>query len=204
MTKQDFSELLAMRHEQRGVEFKRAGSRVDKHLVAKVVRAAISMANRRDGGLVVIGVDEDADGKPVPSGISEENLQTWNHDDFADSLAEYVDPSVDFELETLEYEGKNLLLIHIREFEDIPVLCKKSYSDVLRAGACYVRSRRKPETVEIPTQADMRDLLDLATQKGVRKFISQARAVGLNLTTEISPPTDKELFDKQLSDLLKG
>lgn len=202
MTEQEFKELLAIGHEQRGVEFKRAGSRRDdKQLLAKVVRATISMANRRDGGLLVVGIDEDANGVPIPTGISETNLQTWNHDDFADSLAEYVDPSVIFELEIITFDSKKFLLIHVREFEDIPVLCKKTYADVLRAGACYVRTRRKPETVEIPTQVDMRDLLDLAIEKGVRRFVSQSRAAGLGLTGAL-PPTDKELFNKQLGDLL--
>ena len=202
MTEQEFIELLARGHEQRGIEFKRAGSRRDdKHLLAKVIRATISMANRRDGGLVIVGIDEDDNGIPVPVGISDDDLATWSHDEFADSLAEYADPSVDFEVEIVDYSSKKFLVIHVQEFSDIPVLCKKAYSDVLRAGACYVRTRRKPETVEIPTQTDMRDLLDLAIEKGVRKFIAQARAAGLG-SSDLLPPSDNELFNQQLGILL--
>lgn len=71
-----------------------------------------------------------------------------------------------------------IVALQIREFESIPILCRKNYDDILRAGACYVRSRRKPETVEIPNQEDMRDLLDLATEKGLRKYFSQSALQG--------------------------
>ena len=90
----------------------------------------------------------------------------------------------------------------VEEFSDIPVLCKRSYDNVLRDGACYVRTRRKPETSEIPTQADMRDLLDLAIDKGVSKFLNRAQRVGLSFpSTVASPVTDQERFDEQLRDV---
>ena len=200
MDVQEFKELISLGREQRGVEFKRAGSRKDKHLLAKVVRVVLSMANRRNGGLVIIGVEEDSNGTPIPSGISEEELETWNYDNFSDSLARYADPSVSFDLEIAEYDNKKFLAIKVQEFEDIPVLCKSNYADVLREGACYVRSRRKPETIEIPTQADMRDLLQLAIEKGVRKFVSQARTARLDFVSS-SIVTDTELFNQQLSRL---
>lgn len=201
MDTQVFSEIIALGREQRGVEFKRGGLRKDKHLLTKVARAVIGMANRRDGGRVIVGVDEDENGVPVPQGLTAEDLSTWAYDDVANSLAEYVDPSVSFDLEVVEYEDKQFVVLTVHEFEDIPVLCKKDYPDVLRAGACYVRPRRKPETVEIPSQADMRDLLDLAVEKGVRTFVARARAAGLSLSGQL-PPTDVDLFDKQMESFL--
>jgi len=200
MNKQEFSEIIALGREQRGVEFKRGGSRKNKHLLTKVVRAVMSMANRRDGGYVIVGV-EDEDGMPVPKGLTDEDLSTWIYDDVADSLSEYVDPNVSFDLKVIEYEGKQFVVLIVHEFEDLPILCKKDYSDVLRAGACYVRTRRKPETVEIPSQVDMRDLLDLAVEKGVRRFVARARTVGLSLTGPL-PPTDADLFNKQIENFL--
>jgi predicted HTH transcriptional regulator len=201
MNQQEFKELLERGREQRAVEFKRAGSRKDKLLLARVIRAVIGMANRRDGGLVIIGVDEDDNKRPVPSGISDEDLSTWTHDDFADASATYADPNVSFDLETVDCEGKKFIVIHVEEFEDFPVICKRDFPDVLRSGACYVRPRRKPETVEIPTHTDMRDLLELAAEKGVRRFIKQAHGAGLGLTAE-TISSDAELFDKQLGDLI--
>jgi hypothetical protein len=55
------------------------------------------MANRRDGGVVIIGVDETGSGL-IPVGLNTADLSTWQYDDVADSLAAYADPSVSFEL----------------------------------------------------------------------------------------------------------
>ena len=104
---------------------------------------------------------------------------------------------MDFDLESFEHQGKWYMILRVREFEDIPVLCKRDYEKVLRDGACYVRSRRKPETAEIPSEVDMRDLLELATEKRLRKFVAQARAAGLDLAGAASP-SDQERFDNQL------
>ena len=200
MDAQEFGEIIAFGRERRGVEFKRGGSRKDKQLLTKVVRAMIGMANRRDGGRVVIGVDED-NNCLVPNGITAEDLPTWHYDDLADSVAEYADPSMDFDLEIVEYEGSTFVVLAVQEFADIPVLCKRDYPGTLRAGACYIRTRRKPETTEIPTQADMRDILELAVEKGVRRFIVQARAADLALSGSL-PPTDAEQFARQIEEFL--
>lgn len=199
MTEQEFAEYLSLSHELTGVEFKGPGPRSHKHLFAKVVRAVLGMANRRDGGIVIVGVD-DSRGVLKPVGLSDGDLTTWKkYDDVASALAAYADPGVRFELEIQEHEKRNYVVLHVQEFDDIPVLCKKDYPPVLRDGACYVRSRRKPETTEIPSQADMRDLLELATEKRLRRFITQAHTVGLALSG-VTPPTDQDLFDKQRID----
>ena len=123
-------------------------------------------------------------------------------DSLSDQVANYADPSAGFTLEKLEYEGNPYVVIEVEEFSDVPVLCKRDYADVLREGACYVRPRRKPETTEIPTQADMRDLLDLAIEKGVTQFLERARRVGLFISPTIETSiSDQESFDEQLGDL---
>ncbi len=55
MTEQDFEGLLALGYETNGVEFKGRGNRTDSAFLAGVIRAILGMANRRDGGLVIIG-----------------------------------------------------------------------------------------------------------------------------------------------------
>jgi predicted HTH transcriptional regulator len=203
MTEEEFMELLSYGREQRGVEFKGPGSKTgNKQLFAKVVRAVLSMANNRNGGLVIIGVAEDEHGKPVPSGISELDLATWDYDEIADSFAQYADPSINFDTEIVEFKGNKFIVINVHEFEDIPILCKKEYQGVLREGACYIRTRRKPETAEIPTQTEMRDLLDLAIIKNIRKYLSIAYTAGLEVS-ETTKQNDEELFNKQLGDLLE-
>ena len=199
MTDEEFVQLLALGRELSGLEFKGPGPRSDRQLFSQVVRAVLGMANRRDGGTVVIGV-EDNQTSLTPVGLTDEDLVTWSYDAVADGIAVYADPYVSFELQTLAHAGKNYVTIEVREFEDIPVLCKRDFPDVLRNGACYVRTRRKPETSEIPAQAEMRDLLDLATDKGVRRFLARAESTRM-ISFNAPAPDDRERFDEQLGDL---
>lgn len=92
------------------------------------------------------------------------------------------------------------MVLDIEEFPDIPVLCKRDYDNVLRSGACYVRSRRKPETSEIPTQTDMRELLDLASSKAVVRRLTEYRRMGLIPDVPLVL-TDQERFDEQTGEL---
>ena len=187
MTDEEFAQIMGLAHEIRGLEFKGPGRSTDRRLFAQVVKAVLGMANRRDGGRVVVGV-EDLGDSLHPVGLDVTQLATWNYDDVADRIATYADPSVAFDLEVTEYNGRSYVVIQVEEFADVSVLCKRAYDDVLRDGACYVRPRRKPETTEIPTYADMRDLLDLAVEKGVRRLLAQVQRVGLTVPPDITVP----------------
>ncbi len=147
----------------------------------------------------MIGVQDDG-GALHPVGVDEPNLATWQYDGVADALAEYADPGVSFDLEFKAHDGRTYVVLEVAEFDDVPVLCKRAYGDVLRSGACYVRPRRKPETSEIPTQAEMRDLLDLATDKGVQRFLARAQRTGM-ISFIAAAPDDRERFGEQLGDL---
>lgn len=200
VTDSEFARIMERRRELRGVEFKGPGLLSEGRLAAQVVKAAIGMANRRSGGSVIIGVQEDAGFTPV--GLSETEAATWKYDAVADRIASYADPGVEFELEIKEFGGQRFAVIEVAEFADIPVLCKRSYGNVLHDGACYVRTRRKPETADLPTYADMRDLLDLAIEKGVRRSLEWAQRVGLYQPTETpAAATDERQFGEQQGDL---
>ena len=203
MTDEEFAKIIALGHETRGVEFKPPGPLSNRPLAARVVRAVLGMANRRDGGLVIIGV-EDIDDVLNPVGLTDDDLATWNYDDVADRLAAYADPSVSFKREVSEYNGNRYLVLDVEEFADIPVLCKRDYERdsqrILRNGACYVRSHRKPETSEIPTQTDMRELLDLASDKAVIRRLTEYRRMGLIPDVPLVL-TDQDRFDEQAGEL---
>jgi hypothetical protein len=50
--------VLVLQHELPGVEFKSPGPRGERALFHSVVRAVLGMANRRDGGRIVLGLRE--------------------------------------------------------------------------------------------------------------------------------------------------
>jgi predicted HTH transcriptional regulator len=204
VTNEAFGEILALGYERRNTEFKGPGARSSQPLFARLIRAVLGMANQQDGGLVVIGV-ADVAGLLDPVGLTPEDLATWRYDDVAAGIAPFADPFVSFDLEVREYDAKQFIVLQVREFDEIPVVCRRDYLDILRPGACYVRSRRKPETSEIPSQTEMRELLALATTKGLRKFVGQAIAVGLlSVASPLQLQSDAELYDKELGDLRHG
>lgn len=184
MDQTEFAEILARGYELREVEYKGPGQRDQRPFLARVARAVIGMANLRDGGRVVLGVEDDG-GRPRPVGLDPNQLASWSrYEDVVASLGEYAQPSVSFDLEVQRFQGLQLIVLRVHEFADIPVLAAREAHDerqqlILRRGACYVRSRHRVETAEIPTQDEMRELLDLAIEKGVRRFVEVAHAAGL-------------------------
>jgi len=208
LTQNQFEDLLTLEHEIPGVEFKGPGPRGDDYLRAKVARAVMGMTNRRDGGIVIIGVEERG-GVLNPAGLSQNDVGSWrNNDRVIDALASYMNPPAIFDLSIREFQEKKFVVLEVHEFADIPTICKKQYQRdhqsghhevVLREGACYTRSRHKPETVEIFTLEHMRELLDRAVEKGVKKFVTQAQRAGLSLSGG-SQPGDQDLFEQQMRD----
>jgi len=208
MTNAEFGDLLSiLAREESGIEVKGPGSLSDTYFRAKIVRAAIGMSNRRDGGKIIIGLDEDEQPARsfISTGLDPQQLASWQYDQIADAFAEYTEPVIRFDLYTPQYEGKDFVVLQIYEFDEYPVLCKKQYQsnfpnqrpqEVLRKGACYVRTVRKPETVEIPGYEDMRALVDLAIEKGVRRYLRVANQIGINISEAVRQ-TNEELFNRQ-------
>lgn len=193
MRTQEFRELLSLGHETTGAEFKAPGPRTDKNLLAKVTRAILALSNRRNGGRVIVGVDDDGQSLTA-TGIAAADLDTWRHEDVSGAISAYADPFVTLHTAHVQFEGKDFVVIDVEEFEEVPVVCKRSYPDVLRDGACYIRRRGRIESSEIPNSSEMRELLDLATEKSLRRF-SRLRSAS-------EPgPNDDELFDQELGDL---
>lgn len=197
MTREQFVELVAA-GERPGVKFKNARARGDNNLV-EIVRAVIGMANRRDGGLILVGVENSGN----VTGLTEAQVASWETADHVrQSIAPYVDPhayvDVDVVILTEGAPTQRCVVLKVYEFDQVPVLCAKSANDahgheVLRLGACYVRSRQLPSTTEIADHAEFRELLDLAIDKGVREFLRRSRAAGL----EVDAIPDRERFRAQ-------
>jgi hypothetical protein len=189
---------LSFGYEQRGLELKGPGARTDKHLFAKVARAALGLGNLRDGGHVVVGID-DEDPKTLLPGLGPEDLESWTaYDDVAQKLAQYADPPLRFDLAAVELSsGATVAVMEVFEFEDTPHLCARDYPDVLRRGALYVRPRKMPETSEVASLVEMRDVIELATEKALRAYLETAERAGLIATpTRLEGPSasDAESF----------
>lgn len=192
--------ILSGDHGIRQLECKAPGDLSTKSYVAKVARAAMAMGNLRDGGAVCIGVADNmiADMQP---GLSDAQFADWsNNDNVADALGRYTDPPVAFHVDpwTLS-SGAKIVLLQVSEFADVPHICKRDFPGELQAGHLYVRPRSKVESVTVPTVTDMRDVLDIATDKGVRDFVGRMRSAGL-LTHPEPEASNNEQFDVEAED----
>ena len=212
MTDEEFEQLIAQGHETGGVEFKGSCDLGDTPFRARIVRAILGLANRRGGGVVIVGVSENPDKSLNPTGLLPEHEGGWDHDRLSGIVSGYSDPSIELAIERRTYNGRAFQVIVVQEFPEVPILCKKPYSapgaggapaiEILRQGACYVRSHRKPETSEVGTQEDMRALILLATEKAVRRFVELARTSELLAARSESVAPSTSIYDRELEGLL--
>jgi hypothetical protein len=97
-TAEELEGALGTGYEGRAFELKGHGRSDDKRFLAKVARAALSMRNLRDGGNIVIGIDDAAPQEMLP-GLDEDELTSWlAYDDVSARLAGYCDPPVHFDV----------------------------------------------------------------------------------------------------------
>ena len=200
MTPEDLRTAIALGREQRNTEFKGPGDRGDKAFLAKVVRAVLGMANKPDGGVVVVGVD-DSGTALTATGLAAPQLASWGYDDLQSSISNYADPYVDFDVTAVDLDGKRFIAIRVQEFAELPVLCKRDYPGTLRNGALYVRRRGKNETLEVPSHVEMREVIERAAEIAARKMLGTV--FRLQPFPPIPPqPTEAAKFAKEAEDLI--
>ncbi len=200
---------FSLTHELPDVEFKGPGRRGENPLFGRVVRAAMAMANRRGGGIVIIGVAEEQTGLNF-KGLSADMLATWKYEHIAGGFNSFTNVPIEFERLEYEHEGNTYLVLDIHEFATVPIMCMKEYRDksnanipesqcklILRPGAFYIRTINTAESKEMLTTEEARTLFELVADKAIQGFVTRTKLAGIN----IAPlPEDKDLFAQQLED----
>ncbi len=200
MTPEELRIAINLGREQRNTEFKGPGERTDKAFLAKVIRAILGMANKPDGGIVILGVDDDGTSLNA-TGLTVTQLRTWNYDDLHTSVSNYADPFVDFEVNKIDLDNKSFVAVEVTQFAELPVICKRDFQHILRNSALYVRRRGKIETVEVQSHVEMREVLERAAEVMARKII------GISARLKLEQPTQPQVseadkFAKETEDLL--
>jgi len=98
------------------------------------------------------------------------------------------------------------IVIQIYEFDEIPIVCKRNRCDgndrpIFREGEVYIRPVGKPESRIIQNAEEMRELLDLATEKKTRKFMEQCNRSGIPIFGQAASVSDQDRFDEELGEL---
>lgn len=197
LTDEDIAAYLQIGNELRAIEFKGNRDAQSSAYIAKVARACLAMSNQRDGGHIILGVI-DSDPLGGENGLTETDLARWSDQDWtADKINRFADPPLALRVEKRHHpSGGRLVVIEIAEFSHIPTLCKKDNGSILKMGQIYTRSIRKPESSSYHSQSEVRELLDLAVSKGLRRYIETGRGAGVDfgqLQTRVTP------FQEQLS-----
>lgn len=146
--------------ERRNLEYERGGDwKSPKHNIAK---AALVMANLRDGGHIVIGAREDSDGHDF-AGMGPDEAGTYK-DDIGD-FVKYAYPPI--EIDVGVFDGR-FAVVEVSGFQDMPAIRKKD-SGELRRGRPYARSRHKNESASQLAVYEMREIVENAAGKEIRK-----------------------------------
>jgi hypothetical protein len=99
------------------------------------------MANKPDGGIVVVGVDDDGT-TLTPTGLTPAQIATWGYDDLHASVSNYADPYVDLDVGVVALDSKHFIAIEVEEFSDLPVICKGEYPKIA-LSTCDAEARMK-------------------------------------------------------------
>ena len=183
------------------IEFKSGMSWTEASTKAKVVKAALAMANNRDGGVIVFGV-EPAEDQPTHLivGMTEEHWRSFSQDDVTPKVNAHANPHIDLTVEHRTIAGKRLVAIVVRPFADYPVICSTDLVEngrpVVVGGKIYCRSRRMPESSEVRSLDDLRDIVDLATAKGLERYFRLR-----TIETSSTGPNARAQFDAEIADL---
>lgn len=195
MNGKELIEIVIHGNEERNIEYKSTMNWNDSRIKAKITKSVLAMVNLRDGGFLVLGVEPE---QHNPVGMSKDDFDSFSQDDISQHISEYADPFVEVTLNKICIEsnhpdekiaGNKYIVIQVREFEELPVICKKDGVENLNEGEIYIRTRRKYESAKVPSQTEMREILDLAVDKAIRKFRGKLSILGME---KLSPKDEKE------------
>jgi predicted HTH transcriptional regulator len=184
--------------EERWLEYKQSMSWADDETRLKVVKAALAFANIRDGGTLVFGMTEISTDKYIPDGMQEEHFNSFAQDDVQDRVNTHADPFVSLRVHKIEFNGKKFVVIQFQPFDLLPVVCKQAGKGLFQ-GNLFTRSQKKHESTIVKSQTEMREILDIAIDNGLKQFHQRLARTGLQINSLENP--DIKAFDDELGNL---
>jgi len=198
MESQELLDLVRHGREERNLEYKRSVNWKDKKIRDRITKTVLSMSNIRDGGAIVVGVEQIGEAFKT-TGMKAKDLDSFTQDGLSSYINEFADPFAEITVSKVSDEKSTFVVIQVEEFAELPVVCKRDGEHNLRRGAIYTRTRRKYESAELPSQAEMREILDLAVEKGIRTLQARIGRAGLEVVEPVA--ANKQRFDQQLKGL---
>lgn len=187
------------REEDRNFDFKGPGEFSGEFRAGLTVDIG-AMANTSGGGTLIIGVRK-VNGVWTPEGVSTEQLVSFDKTPVMQFIKNFLDPPPHFEIETVKVEGKKVIALAVMEFEDVPIVVKKTiqHDDKLfaREGDLLIRSEAA-ESRPVQSADEFRQLLGRAISRKSEALLADIRAVVTGAGPRRLEETPNEIFEAQL------
>src|SRR5687768_9718974 len=100
----------------------------DRKSKGEIVKCIMAFANSRDGGYILVGVEERADGF-VPVGLSEDQSRSFDPTALGDFARNFCSALPRIRSQAVVIDGLILRLITIDEFVSEPIVCTRDLHD---------------------------------------------------------------------------
>lgn len=182
---QNLLEALHHGREEVYLEYKGDVSWSDRVKKLKIVQTIFALANEREGGIIVIGVNDD--GERI--GLSTEDYNSYSHDSLNQYLTGRSNQPIACKLEKFEYkedkdiEIKRFVFIQVSETKEFPVVYIGQTERIntnahafrnnvgLRNGALYIRNKQHIGNKEISTIQEWQEIIERTYKKYERETI---------------------------------
>lgn len=177
------------KRESYNLEFKESFQKGDNLL--KYLKTLVGMANNK-GGLIIFGVKD----KPhIPVGLKDSRFTEIDPKNIDSKVREYFEPSVCWNMKSIEYKGKIFGQLEVEEATKKPIVCKKNKDNILREGAIYFRYRGETKEIEYP---ELSSLLEDERKKERILWIKHIEKISL------VGPHNIQLLDLQNGEITYG
>lgn len=178
---------------------------------ASLTKDILAFANSRDGGVIVIGKQENEDHTFQMTGLSEAQAESFEVTKVATWVNNHCDPAVNLGCHTVEHNDKRFVVITIGEFEELPILCTKDRQSndnqkfLLKRGTLYVRTANA-ESAPLNTSEQLGKLVGLAVTKRSDQLLDLFKRALAGQPLITSPITENKYLEEvaNLDVLFKG
>lgn len=184
--------------ETRTIEFKSALP--FETLKYKVAKCAQGMSNNRDGGVVILGINEPAQGHFNFVGLTDELLADYGRDRLYTFINSYASPAIEHRRLEVTVESRNFLGLIIPPLGRTPTICRNDTPqtvtdnrDVMHRGDIFIRPAHSISTERACSAADLEPILNACANLRAAEIV--------RILTESGATMRSGQFEEEVSDL---